>query len=73
MTFPNNVADWNPEDGYPKGTATGTLPWRPRGAGAHLGLTLLLDADIDDYYCSSTASIGFKVSVKQYSCSTTSI
>ncbi|KAJ9583986.1 hypothetical protein L9F63_021678, partial [Diploptera punctata] len=60
VTFPAKVADWTPENGYPKGTPTGTLPWRPRGAGTHLGLTLLLDANIDDYYCSSTASVGFK-------------
>ncbi|KAJ8913266.1 hypothetical protein NQ315_012884, partial [Exocentrus adspersus] len=33
----------------------------PRGAGAHLGLSLVLDAQVNDYYCSSTDSIGFKV------------
>ncbi|PSN50939.1 hypothetical protein C0J52_08126 [Blattella germanica] len=44
VTFPIPAVDWTPEDGYPTNTPTGTLPWRPRGAGSHLGLTLLLDA-----------------------------
>ncbi|XP_069692716.1 pickpocket protein 28-like [Periplaneta americana] len=61
VTFPRDAANWTPEGGYPPNTPTGTLPWRPRGAGSHLGLTLILDANIDDYYCSSTSSIGFKV------------
>lgn len=34
------------------------------GAGAHLGLTVVLDAQTDNYYCSSTSSIGFKVNRK---------
>lgn len=31
------------------------------GAGAHMGLTIVLDADLDSYFCSSTSSVGFKV------------
>lgn len=31
------------------------------GAGSHFGLSLLLDADVANYYCSSTSSSGFKV------------
>ncbi|PNF19404.1 hypothetical protein B7P43_G03628 [Cryptotermes secundus] len=61
VTFPLPNTNWTPETGYPPDTATGTQPWRPRGAGSHLGLTLVLDANTDDYYCSSTASIGFKI------------
>lgn len=61
VTFPMPATDWTPEAGYPPNSTTETLPWRPRGAGSHLGLTLVLDANLDDYYCSSTASTGFKV------------
>lgn len=31
------------------------------GSGSHLGLTLILNANADDYHCSSTNSVGFKV------------
>lgn len=31
------------------------------GSGNELGLSLILNADINDYYCSSTRSYGFKV------------
>lgn len=31
------------------------------GTGTNLGLTILLDAGISEYYCSSTNSYGFKV------------
>lgn len=31
------------------------------GPGNELGLSLILNADIDDYFCSSTHSFGFKV------------
>jgi amiloride-sensitive sodium channel len=62
VTYPKPVTDWTPEAGYPPDYTTEKLPWKPRGAGTHLGLTLVLDANLDDYYCSSTASTGFKVS-----------
>lgn len=35
--------------------------WRLSGAGAHLGLSVILDAQVANYHCSSTRSIGFKV------------
>jgi hypothetical protein len=60
-TFPMNATNWNPEIGYPPNTPAGTLPWRPRGAGTSLGLTVVLDAEVDEFYCSTTASNGFKV------------
>lgn len=31
------------------------------GAGSDLGLTLVLNGDVNEYYCSSTNSYGFKV------------
>lgn len=32
-----------------------------KGSGSHLGLTLILNANADDYHCSSTNSVGFKI------------
>lgn len=32
-----------------------------KGSGSHLGLHVILNADISDYYCSSTNSAGFKI------------
>jgi acid-sensing ion channel, other len=60
LTFPFPSVDWTPEEGYPKDAEHDALPWRPVGAGKHLGLTLVLDNEIDEYFCSSTASVGFK-------------
>lgn len=56
-----NATDWNPETGYPPNTPAWTLPWRPRGAGTHLGLSVVLDPEVKEFYCSTSASIGFKV------------
>ncbi|XP_039287322.1 pickpocket protein 28-like [Nilaparvata lugens] len=57
--FPS--ADWSPQNGYPANTPHDYLPWRPWGTGSHLGLTLVLDAEQNEYYCSSEASFGFKI------------
>ncbi|XP_017783361.1 PREDICTED: pickpocket protein 28-like [Nicrophorus vespilloides] len=59
-TFYNKRVDWNPEVGYPPDADADVLPKRSYGAGSHLGLTLVLDADLAQYYCSSTSSTGFK-------------
>jgi amiloride-sensitive sodium channel len=61
VSFPFQAVDWTPEDGYPSRMEPDWLPWRPMGAGKHLGLTFVVDSDLDEYYCSSTASVGFKV------------
>jgi hypothetical protein len=61
VTFPNPTADWTPENGYPSNTTPDTLPWRAFGAGAHLGLTLVLDVEANEFYCSTSAGVGFKV------------
>ncbi|XP_033190867.1 pickpocket protein 28 [Bombus vancouverensis nearcticus] len=61
MTFPFNNIDWNPETGYDENVPPDSIPWRPYGAGQYYGLTLVLDVDVDEYYCSSTASVGFKM------------
>ena len=53
--------NWTPEKGYPK-DVTGALYPRPAaGAGSHMGLTLILDAQLAEYYCSTTSSSGFKI------------
>ena len=61
MTFVFSSVDWTPEDGYPPGASYDSLPWRPTGVGSHQGLTIALDSDTEEYYCSSESSIGFKV------------
>ncbi|XP_049809299.1 pickpocket protein 28-like [Schistocerca nitens] len=61
VTFPGTPVDWTPEGGYPPGTDEGAFPLRPRGRGTQLGLTLLLDSQADEYFCSTTASVGFKM------------
>ncbi|XP_050521251.1 pickpocket protein 28-like [Daktulosphaira vitifoliae] len=61
VTFKYPSANWTPEDGYPLNTPINYTPWRPLGAGNHLGLTIVLDAEVDEYYCSSEVSYGFKV------------
>ncbi|XP_076678005.1 pickpocket protein 28 [Andrena cerasifolii] len=61
ITFPFTSIDWNPETGYDENVAADSIPWRPYGAGQFYGLTLVLDADIEEYYCSSSASVGFKM------------
>lgn len=38
------------------------------GAGSHLGLTLVTDVKANDYYCSSTNSVGLKVSWNSNNC-----
>ncbi|KAK3913181.1 Pickpocket protein 28 [Frankliniella fusca] len=66
ITFPYPSADWTPETGYPETDSKGSVletPWRPVGIGTHLGLTVSLDSEINDYYCSSTFSAGFKASI----------
>ncbi|XP_030758076.1 LOW QUALITY PROTEIN: pickpocket protein 28-like, partial [Sitophilus oryzae] len=61
QTYPSNVYDWNPETGFTEADTGDSIPRRPLGAGAHLGLSVILDANIENYYCSSTHSTGFKV------------
>ncbi|KZC12404.1 Sodium channel protein Nach, partial [Dufourea novaeangliae] len=61
ITFPFNSIDWNPETGYDENVLADSIPWRPYGAGQFYGLTLVLDTDISEYYCSSSASVGFKM------------
>lgn len=52
---------WNPENGYTNDGIHTPYPRQVSGAGSHFGLSLLLDADIANYYCSTTNSYGFKI------------
>ncbi|RVE50284.1 hypothetical protein evm_005119 [Chilo suppressalis] len=61
LTFPLPAVDWTPEDGYPPDAPANGFPWRPKGIGTNHGLTLILDANIAEYYCASTKSVGFKI------------
>jgi len=61
VTFPFPAVDWTPEEGYPRNYHQQSLPWKTLGAGRHLGLTVVLDCEQHEYFCSSTASVGFKV------------
>ncbi|KAK5646219.1 hypothetical protein RI129_004683 [Pyrocoelia pectoralis] len=61
LSFQHVVDDWNPERGYLPNSSLNALPWRAQGPGTHLGLTLVLDAQLSSYYCSSSTGVGFKV------------
>ena len=45
---------WSPESGY-KSFLNSSYPRRVAGAGSHMGLSLVLNADFANYYCSSTS------------------
>ncbi|CAL1673516.1 unnamed protein product [Lasius platythorax] len=61
ITYPSDSVDWNAENGYDASMPADVIPWRPYGAGLYYGLTLVLDVESHEYYCSSTAGIGFKM------------
>ncbi|KAF5271318.1 hypothetical protein FQA39_LY08116 [Lamprigera yunnana] len=61
LSFSEDVDDWNPENGYSPNASIRTLPLRASGAGAHLGFSVVLDSQLNTYYCSSTTGVGFKV------------
>ncbi|KAG4079926.1 hypothetical protein HA402_006238 [Bradysia odoriphaga] len=55
---------WTPETGFASEELKNHKLGYPRstvGTGAHLGLSVILDAGISEYYCSSTSSYGFKI------------
>nr|XP_014286883.1 pickpocket protein 28-like isoform X1 [Halyomorpha halys] len=61
VTFPIDSVDWSPQRGYPENAPPDNLPRRVRGSGRHLGLTVVVDSEIDEYFCSSENGKGFKV------------
>lgn len=66
VSFSRTKIDWTPEKGYADDSSRNAYPWRAFGTGASMGLSIVLDAALHDYYCSSTASGGFKVSQIDY-------
>ncbi|XP_017090672.2 pickpocket protein 28 [Drosophila bipectinata] len=52
---------WDPESGYPEELPPKFFPSTASGTGITLGFTAVLDAQISEYYCSSTNGPGFKV------------
>nr|XP_026501362.1 pickpocket protein 28-like isoform X2 [Vanessa tameamea] len=61
ITFPLPSVDWTPESGFPDNAPADGFPWRAKGIGTDHGLTLVLDANVAEYYCASTKSPGFKI------------
>lgn len=53
---------WSPESGYLK-VDKAAYPLPVPGHGSNMGLTIKLDADVSNYFCSSTSSSGFKILV----------
>lgn len=53
--------DWTPETGFDPETKAKTYPRPAAGPGSHMGLKVILNAMLDEYFCSSTSSVGFKV------------
>ncbi|XP_017148945.1 pickpocket protein 28 [Drosophila miranda] len=52
---------WNPETGYPDKLPAKYYPATAIGTGITLGFSAVLDAQMSEYYCSSTNGPGFKV------------
>ncbi|XP_059611819.1 pickpocket protein 28-like [Phlebotomus argentipes] len=53
--------NWTPETGYPKKLPPNSFPRPIPGAGKNVGLTVAMNCEVGNYYCSSTNSAGFKV------------
>uniref|UniRef100_A0A182VZA7 Pickpocket n=1 Tax=Anopheles minimus TaxID=112268 RepID=A0A182VZA7_9DIPT len=52
---------WTPEKGYEEQPSNSTYPRVIAGTGVTMGLAIVLDANVSDYFCSSTSSTGFKI------------
>ncbi|XP_053669881.1 pickpocket protein 28 [Anopheles nili] len=68
--FPTETSDgigrfrpilWTPEGGYAGHPTNATFPRVIAGTGVAMGLAIVLDANVSDYFCSSTSSTGFKI------------
>lgn len=59
--FSDIAVDWDPMSGYPKRLPSRYYPRPGVGAGSSMGLQIILNGHVDDYYCSSTNGLGFKV------------
>lgn len=52
--------EWSPETGYPQNIPEKVTPRITLGNGLKRGLKLILNAQLDEYYCSSANGAGFK-------------
>ncbi|KAH8366991.1 hypothetical protein KR084_002653 [Drosophila pseudotakahashii] len=55
--------DWTPEKGYARKLPEFYYPRTSGGTGIRMGLTVVLNASIAEYYCTKSMSVGFKVLV----------
>ncbi|TMW44538.1 hypothetical protein DOY81_010383, partial [Sarcophaga bullata] len=55
--------DWIPERGYPDKLPPHYYPRVSGGTGTRMGLTVILNVSSEEYYCSKTKCVGFKVLV----------
>lgn len=65
-SIPNRYVpiDWSIESGYPSDLPKHYYPQMAAGPGESLGFTVILNAEAHDYFCSSTNTAGFKVSLE---------
>nr|XP_017101236.2 pickpocket protein 28 [Drosophila bipectinata] len=59
--FSDIAVDWDPMSGYPKRLPSSYYPRPGVGAGSSMGLQIILNGHVNDYYCSSTNGHGFKL------------
>ncbi|KAH8286472.1 hypothetical protein KR054_009810, partial [Drosophila jambulina] len=59
--FADIAVDWDPISGYPKRLPSSYYPRPGVGVGTSMGLQIILNGHVDDYFCSSTNGQGFKV------------
>ncbi|XP_030378904.1 pickpocket protein 28 [Scaptodrosophila lebanonensis] len=55
--------NWTPERGYTKKLPDFYYPRGSGGTGSRMGLSVVLNASIGEYYCTKSMSVGFKVLV----------
>ncbi|XP_055910461.1 pickpocket protein 28-like [Eupeodes corollae] len=55
--------DWDPERGYPNLMPRRFYPRVAAGTGESLGFSVVLNVDLEEYYCSSASGPGFKISL----------
>ncbi|XP_031359221.1 pickpocket protein 28-like [Photinus pyralis] len=60
-TYPIIVEEWDQERGFSRNPILESIPWRSEGAGVFFGLSLILNANLSEYYCGFRKSSGFKV------------
>ncbi|KAH8368003.1 hypothetical protein KR084_005539 [Drosophila pseudotakahashii] len=59
--FADIAVDWDPISGYPQRLPSSYYPRPGVGVGTAMGLQIILNGHVNDYFCSSTNGQGFKV------------